>query len=93
MADLPLRATISSYRRPSSDDLESRIKAIEDHLSVVGADATTKGSDSRYFYNDMIVVYDATDTIPADPPVNNILAYDTVGSQAYIAVDGSWVAI
>lgn len=73
--------------------MEARLKAIEDHLSLISAQINQRQDDSRFYYNDNVVVYDSTDTIPSEPPIDDILAYDNVAGMTYVAAGGAWVPI
>ena len=93
MAQLPLRNAIATFRSGFGQDVEARLKALEDHAAQVSAQVNQRNDDSRFYYNDNVVVYDSTDTIPSEPPIDDILAYDNVAGMVYVADDGAWVPI
>lgn len=93
MALLPLRTAIASYSSGFGQDTEARLKAIESYLSLLSAQLNYRQDDSRFYFNDTVVVYDSTDTIPSEPPIDDILAYDNVAGLVYVADGGVWVPI
>lgn len=93
MAQLPLRNAIATFRTGFGQDVEARLKALEDHAAQVSAQLNQRNDDSRFYYNDAVTVYDSTDTRPSEPPIDDILAYDNVEGMAYVADGGAWVPI
>jgi hypothetical protein len=93
MSQLPLRNAIATFASPFGVDTDARLKAIEEHLAVLSAQLNMRNDDSRFYYNDNVVVYDSTDTIPSEPPIDDILAYDSVDGLTYVADNGAWVPI
>lgn len=93
MAQLPLRNAIATFRTGFGQDVEARLKALEDHASQVSAQINQRNDDSRFYYNDAVTVYDSTDTRPSEPPIDDLLAYDNTEGISYVADDGAWIPV
>lgn len=92
MAILPIKSMVAGFSA-TQGDLEARVRAIEQHLSDVIQQINAINTENRYYYNDLIVAYDAANPIPADPPLDDMIAWDDVIGRAKYAYNGTWKII
>lgn len=89
MAILPIKSMVTGFSA-TQGSLEARVRALEQHLADVIQQINAINTENRYYYNDLIVAYDAANPIPTDPPLNDMIAWDDVIGRAKYAYNGVW---
>lgn len=89
MAILPIKSMVAGFSA-TQGDLEARVRAIEQHLSDVIQQINAINTENRYYYNDLIVAYDAANPIPSTPPLDDMIAWDDTIGRAKYAYKGTW---
>lgn len=90
MSILPISYVLPHFNPGTQSSVEDRLQAIEKFLVDLSAHINRTQTDNRYYYNDLIVAYDAANPIPSTPPLDDMIAWDDTIGRAKYAYKGTW---